>query len=233
MPYSTVITDKMKLSKDKTSLRVNDSLTLEGIPPEVCNYRLGNRSALEWVIDQYRVTEDARSGIKSDPNRGGRLRPGVHRAACRAGGSRERGDGEDRGGAAGGACNLKQIRDYGARDGLSHTPPHPGPLPRNGGEAARRPRRLRPAWYGWFGRPLPSPVAFRANALVEPALHQDLVANSFAARKLLVNLRKGDGQQTPHRASAFRDGGEPCDSGQRASLQTINLRAPRWWLEPK
>jgi len=32
-------------------------------------YRLGNRSALEWVIDQYQVTEDNRSGIRSDPNR--------------------------------------------------------------------------------------------------------------------------------------------------------------------
>jgi len=26
------------------------------------------RSALEWVIDQYRVKEDKRSGIRSDPN---------------------------------------------------------------------------------------------------------------------------------------------------------------------
>ncbi len=69
MPLSYVVTDKMKQNKDKTSLRVNDSLTLDGIPPEVSLYRLGNRSALEWVIDQYRVTEDARSGIKSDPNR--------------------------------------------------------------------------------------------------------------------------------------------------------------------
>ena len=31
--------------------------------------RLGNRSALDWVIDQYRVSEDQRSGIRSDPNR--------------------------------------------------------------------------------------------------------------------------------------------------------------------
>src|SRR3989441_6414144 len=59
----------MKLSKDKRSLIYNDFLTLAGIPPEVFQYRLGNRSALEWVIDQYQVTEDARSGIKSDPNR--------------------------------------------------------------------------------------------------------------------------------------------------------------------
>jgi len=61
--------EKMRLSKDKTSLKVNDSLTLAGIPPEVFDYRLGNRSALEWVIDQYRVKTDKRSGITSDPNR--------------------------------------------------------------------------------------------------------------------------------------------------------------------
>ena len=59
----------MKLSKDKTTLTVNKSLTLAGIPAEVSQYRLGNRSALEWVIDQYQVSEDKRSGIRSDPNR--------------------------------------------------------------------------------------------------------------------------------------------------------------------
>jgi predicted helicase len=32
-------------------------------------YRLGNRSALEWVLDQYQVTTNKRSGIVSDPNR--------------------------------------------------------------------------------------------------------------------------------------------------------------------
>ncbi len=61
--------EKMRLSKDKTSLQINDSLTLAGIPPETFLYRLGNRSALEWIIDQYQVSEDKRSGIKSDPNR--------------------------------------------------------------------------------------------------------------------------------------------------------------------
>ena len=59
----------MWLSKDKTQLKMNDSLTLAAIPPEVFDYRLGNRSALEWVIDQYRVKTDKRSGITSDPNR--------------------------------------------------------------------------------------------------------------------------------------------------------------------
>ncbi len=68
VPLSYAV-EKMKLSVDKTSLRVNPSLTLAGIPPQVFAYRLGNRSALDWVIDQYRVTEDKRSGVRSDPNR--------------------------------------------------------------------------------------------------------------------------------------------------------------------
>jgi predicted helicase len=42
---------------------------LAGIPPETFQYRLGNRSALEWVVDQYQVSVDKRSGIHSDPNR--------------------------------------------------------------------------------------------------------------------------------------------------------------------
>ena len=66
-PLSYVV-EKMRLSKDKESLKVNDSLTLGRIPAEVYDYRLGNRSALEWVIDQYRVKEDKRTGIRSDPN---------------------------------------------------------------------------------------------------------------------------------------------------------------------
>ena len=39
------------------------------LKPETYQYRLGNRSALEWVIDQYQVKLDKRSGIRSDPNR--------------------------------------------------------------------------------------------------------------------------------------------------------------------
>jgi hypothetical protein len=61
--------EKMRLSKDKTTLIYNEFLTLKGIPPETYEYRLGNRSALEWVIDQYQVSTDKRSGITNDPNR--------------------------------------------------------------------------------------------------------------------------------------------------------------------
>lgn len=61
--------EKMRLSADRTTLVVNDTLSLAGIPPETFDYRLGNRSALEWVVDQYQVKTDKRSGIVSDPNR--------------------------------------------------------------------------------------------------------------------------------------------------------------------
>jgi predicted helicase len=54
--------EKMRLSKDKTQIKYNDFLTLTGIPSEALEYRLGNRSALDWIIDQ-------RSGITNDPNR--------------------------------------------------------------------------------------------------------------------------------------------------------------------
>jgi predicted helicase len=60
---------KMRLSKDKSILFYNEALTLKGIPLETYEYRLGNRSALEWVIDQYQVSTDKRSGITNDPNR--------------------------------------------------------------------------------------------------------------------------------------------------------------------
>lgn len=62
VPYSERVT-KMQLSPDRQSLKVNDSLTLVGIPGEAFEYRLGTRSALEWIIDQYQVKGE------SDPNR--------------------------------------------------------------------------------------------------------------------------------------------------------------------
>ncbi len=67
VPFSWRV-EKMRLTPDKTAVIVNESLTLSGIPQECFQYRLGNRSALDWVIDQYQVSEDKRSGIVSDPN---------------------------------------------------------------------------------------------------------------------------------------------------------------------
>jgi predicted helicase len=61
--------ERMRLSKDRRQIVYNEFLTLAGVPAEAFEYRLGNRSALEWVVDQYQVTTDRRSGITNDPNR--------------------------------------------------------------------------------------------------------------------------------------------------------------------
>ncbi|MDQ2888700.1 MAG: N-6 DNA methylase, partial [Chloroflexota bacterium] len=52
VPFSWRV-EKMRLSSDKRVIVVNESLRLGPLPPECFEYRLGNRSALEWVIDQY------------------------------------------------------------------------------------------------------------------------------------------------------------------------------------
>jgi len=60
---------RMKLSPDRTAVVLNQGLTLAGLPESCFRYRLGNRSALEWVLDQYQVTTDKGGEILSDPNR--------------------------------------------------------------------------------------------------------------------------------------------------------------------
>jgi len=63
-PISTTI-KKMRLEKHATTadVVVNESLRLTGVPMRVFDYQLGNRSALEWVIEQYQVKGD------KNPNR--------------------------------------------------------------------------------------------------------------------------------------------------------------------
>lgn len=53
---------------DKSTILYNRNLTLIGIPAEAHEYLLGSRSALEWIIDRYKVTQHKASGILNDPN---------------------------------------------------------------------------------------------------------------------------------------------------------------------
>ena len=47
---------KAKLKADKLhhKIYVDEITTLENIPPLAWEYKLGNRSALEWILDQYK-----------------------------------------------------------------------------------------------------------------------------------------------------------------------------------
>lgn len=67
--------DKMRFRKadgeqDRSTIVYNAHLSLAGIPDAAYEYQLGSRSALEWVMDRYQVSKDARgkSGIVNDPN---------------------------------------------------------------------------------------------------------------------------------------------------------------------
>jgi predicted helicase len=44
----------LKASKDKTVIYVDSETSLTGVPPTAWNYELGNRSALDWVLDQHK-----------------------------------------------------------------------------------------------------------------------------------------------------------------------------------
>lgn len=45
---------KLKTDKENGIIILDEASTLSGIPAEAWNYKLGNRSALEWVLDQYK-----------------------------------------------------------------------------------------------------------------------------------------------------------------------------------
>ena len=45
---------KLKANKDDGTIELDNQTTLSGIPNEVWEYKLGNRSALEWILDQYK-----------------------------------------------------------------------------------------------------------------------------------------------------------------------------------
>jgi predicted helicase len=57
-----------KLVADKTKVIYNSHIELSGIPEAAYRYRLGSRSAIEWILDRYQVKTDKASGIVNDPN---------------------------------------------------------------------------------------------------------------------------------------------------------------------
>lgn len=44
----------LKADKSNGTIRIDSATTLSGVPPAAWEYRLGNRSGLEWVLDQYK-----------------------------------------------------------------------------------------------------------------------------------------------------------------------------------
>ena len=55
--------------KDRSGIVYNSHITVTGIPEEVFQYVLmGNKSAIEWILDRYQVTKHKDSQITNNPN---------------------------------------------------------------------------------------------------------------------------------------------------------------------
>src|SRR5207249_8137994 len=50
-------TAMLKADKDTGRIVLDSETTLSAVPREAWDYKLGNRSALEWVLDQYKETK--------------------------------------------------------------------------------------------------------------------------------------------------------------------------------
>lgn len=57
-----------KLVNDSSAIVFNSDITISNIPEKAYEYVVNGRSAIEWIIDQYQVKTDKKSGITDDPN---------------------------------------------------------------------------------------------------------------------------------------------------------------------
>jgi predicted helicase len=53
-PTPTTPKAKLKADKERGIIILDEETSLKGIPAEAWSYKLGNRSALEWILDQYK-----------------------------------------------------------------------------------------------------------------------------------------------------------------------------------
>lgn len=53
---------------DRSKIIFNSDITVENIPEKAYEYVVNGRSAIEWIMDQYQVKTDKKSGITDDPN---------------------------------------------------------------------------------------------------------------------------------------------------------------------
>ena len=53
---------------DKSTIIFNDNITVSKIPEKAYEYVVNGKSAIEWIMDQYQINPDRKSGIIDDPN---------------------------------------------------------------------------------------------------------------------------------------------------------------------
>ena len=68
MKYGKIPGKTGNAAKDKTVIVYNDNITITGIPLEAQEYVVNKRSALDWILEKARVSQDKDSGIVNDFN---------------------------------------------------------------------------------------------------------------------------------------------------------------------
>lgn len=53
---------------DKSKIIYNSNIEISNIPLRAYDYVVNGRSAIEWIMESYRVKVDKDSGIRNDPN---------------------------------------------------------------------------------------------------------------------------------------------------------------------
>ncbi|WP_270397462.1 type ISP restriction/modification enzyme [Ligilactobacillus ruminis] len=57
-----------KLENDHSTIIFNTDITIRDIPEKAYEYVVNGRSAIEWIMDQYQIKTDKKSGITDNPN---------------------------------------------------------------------------------------------------------------------------------------------------------------------
>ena len=68
MVFPKVRNEAGKLVPDKSRIIYNDNITIENIPAKAYEYIVNGKSAIEWIMERYAVTQDSKSLITNDPN---------------------------------------------------------------------------------------------------------------------------------------------------------------------
>ena len=68
MTFPKVRNEAGKLVPDKSCIIYNGNITIENIPAKAYEYIVNGKSAIEWIMERYAVTQDSKSLIINDPN---------------------------------------------------------------------------------------------------------------------------------------------------------------------
>ena len=68
--YNHFHVDKMRFKSkdDKSTIIYNGNITIENIPAKAYEYVVNGKSAIEWIVERYCVSQDKKSLIKNDAN---------------------------------------------------------------------------------------------------------------------------------------------------------------------